>query len=374
MKEPNLSALQGGMTFEEAFSSVSDSFEGGDDGYPKGIDVEDGPEHEGDDTAEAHADHDEKPSEADAQEGEETSDDDEDKGAKASDDGAEDAGEGEESGALDLADLAKALEMEEDAFAANLKVKVKVNGEEQTLPLSDVLSGYQKATGAEQKFEEASRIRKEADGYLASERQKYHKQYQDVLAQADALYKVGQDLLQVDENSEYLQELRKQDPEEYLNTVDDIRQRANWFKQQANTAFQQIRQQMEQQRQQQFEEAGKRLKERIPDWGEEHRTATRAVLEDFGLAPEEIAEVADDRIIAGAYELHKLREENKELKAQVEKKVSAAPKTKGELSQKLATLKSAPKKSPKNKVASNLKKLKQSNRMTTLEEVFQNIF
>jgi hypothetical protein len=373
MKNPDLSALQGGMTFEEAFSGSGDTFAGGDDGYPEGLDVEDGHADAGGEPTEAHPDHEEEPSGDEAQEGEETSGEDKE-GAEASEDGAEDAGEDKETGALDVADLAKALEMDEDAFAANLKVKVKVNGEEQTLPLSDVLSGYQKATGAEQKFEEASRIRKEADGYLASERQKYHQQYQDVLAQADALYKVGQDLLQVDENSQYLQELRKQDPEEYLNTVDDIRQRANWFKQQANTAFQQIRQQMEQQRQQEFEAAGERLKQRIPDWGDEHRTATRAVLEDFGLAPEEISVVTDDRIIAGAYELHKLRKENEELKAQVEKKVAAAPKTKGELSQKLATLKSAPKKSPKNKVASNLKKLKQANRMTTLEEVFQNIF
>lgn len=377
-----VASFEGGGSFEDAFANIpvgeDGFFAGSDEGSE---DVAARHEPAGDKVEREHTPEAPEAPEADEEsaetgpkeEGEAPTETEGDEAAP--DDGADDAGDSADGGAVELSALAEALDMDESAFAENVQVKLKVNGEETTLPLSEVLSGYQKAAGADQKFEEASRIRKEADGYLAEERGKYQKQYETILTQADALYRVGQELFGIDENSQYMQELRKRDPEEYLSTLEDIRQRADWFKQQANTTFQQLQQQLEQQRQQAFAEAGKRLKERIPDWGDEHRAATRGVLESFGLAPEELDMVTDDRIIAGAYELHRLRKENEELKAQATKKVSAAPKTKGQLAQKLATMKSAPKqKSAKQKTAANLKKLKSTSRMMSLEDVFKEIF
>lgn len=62
----------------------------------------------------------------------------------------------------------KVLEGEVIESTANLRVKIKVDGVESEVPLSDVLRNYQKGSAADRRLEEATRLLKEAEQRAAA--------------------------------------------------------------------------------------------------------------------------------------------------------------------------------------------------------------
>ena len=72
----------------------------------------------------------------------------------SSEGGAQATPEGVSEGAAELLDL--------DAYGSR-SVRVTVDGQEMTLPLQEVLGGYQRAKASNKRFEDASRLRKQAD-------------------------------------------------------------------------------------------------------------------------------------------------------------------------------------------------------------------
>lgn len=187
-------------------------------------------------------------------------------------------------------------------------VKVKVDGEEREVPIDDVVATYQKESAASKRFEEASRLRREADEIaqkVGSERQ--------MLAQAvDTFIERARQFAPKEPSLELLQT----DPVKYLESQ-ALYQQAQKQLQDAEAAkaylYQQQQQELSQQRARHLESEQQNLLKALPHWSDGTKAAKEKAmvskhLQDLGFNAEQIASVSDHRLVLMARESALYRE------------------------------------------------------------------
>lgn len=177
-------------------------------------------------------------------------------------------------------------------------VKVKVNGEEREVPLDEVLSRYQKAEAAEKRFEEAARLRKEADELkttIPQERQQLKQALDHFITQARAFMPAPPD-----------QALLDSDPVAYLKAQADYSNRIQQLRQ-AEAAQAHLTQQR-------LGEEERALLSKIPEWRDPERasrekTALRDGLHAMGFSDAFVTSMSDHRDVLAARQMVELKKQ-----------------------------------------------------------------
>lgn len=200
--------------------------------------------------------------------------------------------------------LAEAIGVEPDKLKG-LKVRVKIDGEEASVPLAEVLKSYQLEGHVNRKSMELAEQRKAFE----AEAQQKQTELQTRLQQTNALLTNVEQSMLSQFNAINWDELRQTDPAEFAAKRQEFAesyQRVQAAKQQVLTEAQ--RMQAEQQRiaQTQLYEALKRehsaLLDKLPDWKDEgkakaEKDAIRSYLAQSGFSNDELSNVADHRAI-----------------------------------------------------------------------------
>jgi hypothetical protein len=205
---------------------------------------------------------------------------------------------------------------------------------------------YKTETGKETKKLSLKELR---EGYLA--KQDYHRNIQKVKAeQADLANKAREAETRAAQN--YVQQLETQKqlliravaPE--LQNVDlnklamedpaeaqrlffrqiQLNQAMQSITQEQQTAQQKVQEQMQSAHRERMQKAQETLASEIPGWGDEvQRNLTKTAVEDYGFKAEELAQVADARVIKLIHDAHQYRQLQK-AKPGIDKKVVSLPK------------------------------------------------
>ena len=238
--------------------------------------------------------------------------------------------EPEEQGAIEsLSDVAEALEVPLEDLLATLKHTVKVNGETLDVPLSELTAGYQKDKDYRQKTEALKREREQFET-AAMERAKA---LEETHAHAAYVLNTIEQQIASTANSQELERLRQTNPQEWAAKRLELQDRLNAFqalKQQAAQSYAAFQQQTQTERAQMLQKTLEKEREAlhaaIPDWSQETNSRLTSFLQDeYGFAPEQVAQVYDHRLVKMAYEAMKWRESQRSAQQTV-KKVKAAPK------------------------------------------------
>ena len=264
----------------------------------------------------------------DTRAGDTSEDDDDEEGGDEEDDDAAQTGKDDQADADDeegetistLLGLAEASEIPIEEFLGALSHTFSAAGGEVTATLQELVSGYQlKADYDRDK------------GDLATRRQTFETEQQsrvDVYTQhahvlATQFDLVEQALAQRLQDPR-LAQLRDYDQAEYLVQVREVEQQVNHLRtarQQASAQYDQFRQE----NQQAFIQAeGQKLRDSVPDWGDDKLRASVDTIKTLGFSDEEVVDMVDSRFIKGALELATLRTENAALRARIEKGEKAA--------------------------------------------------
>lgn len=187
-------------------------------------------------------------------------------------------------------------------------VKVKIDGEERDVPIDEVVTAYQKDSAAAKRFEEAARLRREADdiaGKVSTERQH--------LAQA---LEVFTERLNRFGPKEPDISLLQTDPVEYLRQQAEHQQATRQL-QEAEAAKAYLARQQQQEAQQMqarmLEAEMQNLMKALPHWSdqskaEKEKSMVAGHLKALGFPPEQIAQINDHRLVVLARESALYRE------------------------------------------------------------------
>lgn len=179
-------------------------------------------------------------------------------------------------------------------------VTVKVDGKDVEVKLSELKGSYQKDKAANQRFEQAAELRKQADAEWQKsrqERQTYAQQLQGIVQQA-------QTALQQQQNIDW-ESLKANDPVEFVNQV-RLAQERQALLARGSTELQRVgalEQADQAQRHQAYlAEQQKSLLDKLPAWKDEakakvERTKLRDYLTREGYSEGEVSGVADSRAV-----------------------------------------------------------------------------
>lgn len=231
-----------------------------------------------------------------------------------------------------LDELAEATGLSPDKILA-MKVKVKVDGQEQLIPLNQALTSYQLREHLDRKIQEQADLRKQ----IESEREAVQKDFQGRLQQADSLIKGLEDAFMKDVNAVDWQTLRATDPAEYSARVADfnIRQaQIQNLKQTAITEAQKLQSELTEKQKTQYQDFLKKEQEalslKLPEWSDPEKSRSekvklRSYLLGQGFQDTEISNIGDHRAILLTRKAM-LYDEISQKSAVATKKVSPLPK------------------------------------------------
>lgn len=228
-----------------------------------------------------------------------------------------------------LADVAEALGVEEKTLLDTLKMRIKVNGEEQLKSLADVQKGHQLEADYRRKTTELAEQRRAYD----QERQQMSESYQNYARDLSGTMAMVEQLIIGELNTPAMQELRQKNPTEWNARqieAQQKRERLQYLRQQAAAQWQQNQQQS-------MGEAQKRLADHmeaqqaslqssIPEWGESRREeVSRFLKEAYGATEDSLSRATDAWMIRAAFDAMQARERTAKEELTV-KKVKAKPK------------------------------------------------
>jgi len=206
-----------------------------------------------------------------------------------------------------LAELAEALEIPLADLKKQLKHKFNAAGAEVEATLEDLERGYQ----MEQDYQRnKTKLSEERRAFEAAARQQAEKFVADSHALA-AHYTATEQLLQAELNHPRMTQLRMTDPAEWTARYNETQQRLAQLGQARQYAAAQYQAFQAAQNAEIERRERARLAELVPSWGEDKRVLSRKTMESLGYDANEISNVLDARLIAGALELASLREEVK---------------------------------------------------------------
>lgn len=235
-----------------------------------------------------------------------------------------------------LQDIAKALDVDYNEFLANLKIPVKVQGEEKLVSLTEAQKGYQLEQVVHKKTAELAEHRRTIDAERAQYQQAALKQHQDL----GQLFAAAEQILLQDFNSPAMQELRTTNPAEWVARQTEQQQKLGRVQQLRQSAAQQFAAQQEQQSrdfQGYVEDQRQKFQSELEARGLPSDMApVHTYLRGFGFNDQELGSVYDHRIALVLAEAHansqKVAQLTKELESYkaksdlAKKKVVAAPK------------------------------------------------
>lgn len=257
---------------------------------------------------------------------EDTEEVDESEESKVEDEEAEPE-ESEEETFETVADLAEALELDEDEFSQSIKTKVKVGGEEREVTLAELKAGYQMESDYRRKTAELSEQRKAFE----TERDEYQQSFKQQAMQQAAVLNGVEQMLMSEMNSDEMAKLRQENESAWVAKrleFQDRYQKLNQLRQEAANHYNQQMQQFQEQQQQELQEYRAKEMEALQSKLTLDDSARKAITDaaiDIGLSKEEVMQITDHRLIVGLHELAKLREQAKSAET-VTKKVRKLPK------------------------------------------------
>jgi len=202
-------------------------------------------------------------------------------------------------------DLAQALEMPLEDFMANIKGKVKINGQEQEVTLSDLKNGYQMEADYRRKTAELAEQRKAFEAESQSKQQEIESRLTNLQSISDS----AEQSLLAEYNEVNWKELEDSDPTEYLiqkQKYSEAYNRLQQTKQQAIEEAQRLSQEQEVKNQEAYQETLNReyglMLEQNPEWQDEavfkkDQAEIQTYLQDKGFNETEINQLVDHRIV-----------------------------------------------------------------------------
>lgn len=236
-------------------------------------------------------------------EGEGESDADAEAGEEAEEKKAEGQEEESEQGGIEtLSDLAAAFEVEEQAFLQHIQVDGP-NGER--VPLSDVVSAYQKAPEAVRISSEVQQRKQELDKLTEQTRKEHDEKLLELQSLTERMVaKLEQDAQKY--SKEELERLKAEDPQRYLIVVDEMRQQREAFQaahRKLSEEAQRREQKMAEERESWMRSEAQQLAEKLPEWTKDQQLMQREVQEinDFlksnGFQDEDLEALYDHRYV-----------------------------------------------------------------------------
>ena len=208
-----------------------------------------------------------------------------------------------------LAQFAEALEVPLDELKAQIQHTFNAAGEEVTVTLDELERGYQKDADYRRSTAKLAEERKAAEFQFQQRHQQYEQANQLLAQQLNA----AEQLVAAELEDPRLMELRQRDPAEWTARREEIGQRLGALRNARQQAAMQYQQFTEHAIQQVRERELAALQQAVPDFNDEKRNQARETLASLGMTTEEVSNVMDHRLIAGAIELARLRKENAEL-------------------------------------------------------------
>lgn len=203
-----------------------------------------------------------------------------------------------------LEELAEALEAQPDQVLETLKVKIKADGRESDATLKDVIASYQLRKTLDKRLQAFAEERK---GFEAQAQAQLEKLTNDIQA-AEATISGMESLLFKDYQAVNWDELKSDDPTEYMLKQQEMRDRYSAL-QDAKNQWQKRR---EEETKQQQEEFGKQYQqivhqqlqmaqEKIPEWTDEQKLKTdigqiQVYLKQLGATDQELSTMIDHRL------------------------------------------------------------------------------
>ena len=192
-----------------------------------------------------------------------------------------------------LDELLSALEVDEDAFGA-LKTKLKIEGEEVEVTLSEVLKNHQFAARNTQRAQELAANQRRFE----AEKTEQIQVLKQAIDQGKAYHQAAYQVLQAEIQSPEVQQLEQTDPGAFLQYHRHAQQRVAQLEHSYNQLLAQESAAGEQFREERLRAGRQRLRESIPDFDtDERRKKIVSVFTDRGVAPQELDSLMDERII-----------------------------------------------------------------------------
>ena len=264
----------------------------------------------------------------------ETSDD--ESGSEESDqDSDEDEAEAEpeETTLETLDDIAKALGVDAESLLANLKMKIKVNGEERLVSLKEAQTGHQLEADYRRKTTELAEQRRAVEQEFTQRQALYHQQS----VEAANVLQMAEQAVLADLNTPQMMALREQDPARWLIAQDEARQKLSALQQTRQQAAQQWQMQQQQsaaEQQRQFQSylqaESEQLEKAVASRGESLTPETRSnianfLMEQYGFSQTDVSQVYNHRLVLLALDAMKGKEGAKKAEA-VKEKIKTMPK------------------------------------------------
>lgn len=247
-------------------------------------------------------------------------DDEEDAEQKGQDDRAEDEGEADTAPIESLAEMAEAMEMTPDELLTSLTHTFKAAGQEHTVTLQDLVSGYQLRADYDRDKTAMAESRRNFEAEQAQKVQQYE-QNANVLSQQ---HQVLVNTLAGQLQSAQMLELQRDDPTAYLIKRQEIETQLTQLQGVGQAAAQHYNEVMAQQRADFIKAEGMKLQNEVEGWGQEKLDDAVSVIKSLGFSDAEVDQNPDSRFIKGALELKTLRDKVATLEARIAKGDKAA--------------------------------------------------
>lgn len=232
-----------------------------------------------------------------------------------------------------VADLAEATGMELKDFLDSVKQKVKINGEEMEVSLSDLTAGYQMESDYRRKTTELSEQRKTFE----QEKEQTINEVQSKFQEAEAITATLESQLMEEFNAINWNQLEMEDREEWLvqrQKFGEKHQQMQTVKSQIQSELQQRNEQLQAQQQEAYQthliHENEKLLDAIPEWSDNDiRGAEVQQMTDFlkgyGFNEAESNQIYDHRIMRLIRDAYKQQSKNQAVDV-VKKKVKTLPK------------------------------------------------
>ena len=211
---------------------------------------------------------------------------------------------------LEESQLAELLGLSEDGVQitddGDMKIKTKVDGKEEYVPMKDLVSSYQLEKHLRNKSQVDAEARREFEALKQEETARIQQTFTDATA---LVHQLEQDFLGSVQATN-MDELRQTNPaewaaknQEFQTQAARIQQAKEMIRQNISVQQQQSQQQAEAQKAKYIEEQTEKLLEAVPAWQDEKVAAKEigemqsAVSEMYGFTPEEISQINDHRVI-----------------------------------------------------------------------------
>lgn len=228
-----------------------------------------------------------------------------------------------------IAQMAEALEMSVDDFKANLTHQFRAANEDVEVTLAELEKGYQRDADYRKGTTENANIKRQYEFENAQRMQAFEQQHQYLAAHLNAT----EEMIAAKLNSPQLAELRNRDPGEWNAVQTEIGQELALIRQRRQEAAQQygdfVTSQLTELKGRELDA----LQKAMPDFTNQHADYAREAMRTLGYMPEEVSQIFDHRLVLGALELHNLREEVHQLRAEKERAQTTVQRVKQDVPQ-----------------------------------------